>query len=164
MSINSNVVFHRLPSPATSFHKFIEPTYMDQISIKTPNPKCRLYWRLIDFIDWRFSHSCWYFRPLLWTSAPLSFSLVHLPPPPLPCVNKNRGTCIHTVCNRGWDRETQIDKHLPPSTLSFKKSRHLGFGVFIDIWSMVFTLRPSIRVPPPSLILAEHLVCSRDVR
>jgi hypothetical protein len=99
VSINSNVVFHRLPSPATSFHKCIEPKYMDQISIKTPNPKCRLYWRFIDFIDWRYSHSCWYFRPLLWTSAPLSFWLVHLPPSPLPCVNKNRGTCIHTVCN-----------------------------------------------------------------
>jgi hypothetical protein len=56
MSINSTVVFHRLPSPAsTSFHKFIEPTHMDQISIKTSNPKLRLYWRLIDFIDWRYS-------------------------------------------------------------------------------------------------------------
>jgi hypothetical protein len=28
---------------------------MDQISIKTPNPKCRLYWCLIEFIDWRYS-------------------------------------------------------------------------------------------------------------
>jgi hypothetical protein len=31
------------------------------------------------------------------------------------------------------------DKHLPPSTFKgqlFKKSRQLGFGVFIDIWSM----------------------------
>jgi hypothetical protein len=25
-------------------------------------------------------------------------------------------------------------RHLPPS--SFKKSRHLGFGVFLDIWSI----------------------------
>jgi hypothetical protein len=32
--------------------------------MKTPNPKCRLYWCLIEFIDWRFSQSCWYFRPL----------------------------------------------------------------------------------------------------
>jgi hypothetical protein len=24
----------------------------DQITIKTPNPKCRLYWFLIEFIDW----------------------------------------------------------------------------------------------------------------
>jgi hypothetical protein len=28
-------------------------TYMDEITIKTPNPKCRLYLFLIDFIDWR---------------------------------------------------------------------------------------------------------------
>jgi hypothetical protein len=27
---------------------------MDQISIKTPNPKYRLYWCLIEFIDWRY--------------------------------------------------------------------------------------------------------------
>ncbi len=40
------------------------PVSMDQIAIKTPNPKCRLYWCLIDFIDWRQSQSCWYFRPL----------------------------------------------------------------------------------------------------
>jgi hypothetical protein len=36
-------------------------TTMDQISIKTPNPKCRLYWCLIECIDWRYSQSCWYF-------------------------------------------------------------------------------------------------------
>jgi hypothetical protein len=38
---------------------------MDQITIKTPNPKCRLYWCLIEFMDWRYSQSCWYFRPAL---------------------------------------------------------------------------------------------------
>ncbi len=36
---------------------------MDEGTIKTQNPKCRLYWCL-----------------LLWTSAPLTFSLVHLTP------------------------------------------------------------------------------------
>ncbi len=50
---------------------------MDQITVKTPNPECR-YWYLIEFMDWRYSQSCWYSRPLLWTSAPLTFSLVHL--------------------------------------------------------------------------------------
>jgi hypothetical protein len=40
-------------------------TSMDQITIKTPDPKCRLYCCLIEFIDWRYSQSCWYFRPLL---------------------------------------------------------------------------------------------------
>ncbi len=43
---------------------------MDQISIKTPKPKCCLYWCLIEFTDWRYSRSCLYFRPLLWTCAP----------------------------------------------------------------------------------------------
>ncbi len=28
---------------------------VEQISMKTPNPKCRLYWCLIEFIDWRYS-------------------------------------------------------------------------------------------------------------
>ncbi len=77
---------------------------MDQVSIKTPNPKCRLYWCLIEFIDWRYSQSCWYFRPLLWTITPLTCSLVHLPllPPP-PSLWRSTGdrTCVHTVCNRG---------------------------------------------------------------
>jgi hypothetical protein len=38
---------------------------MDQITIKAPNPQCRLYWCLTEFIDWRYGQSCWYFRPLL---------------------------------------------------------------------------------------------------
>jgi hypothetical protein len=36
---------------------------MDEGTIKTPFPKCRLYWCLIEFIDWRHSQSCWYFDP-----------------------------------------------------------------------------------------------------
>jgi hypothetical protein len=34
---------------------------MNQVTIKTPNAKCRLYWCLIEFIDWRYKH---YFSPL----------------------------------------------------------------------------------------------------
>ncbi len=78
---------------------------MDQITIKTPNPKCRLYWCLTEFVDWRYSQLCWYFRPLLWTSAPLIFSLVHLlPPPPFP-VWISTVVCIYTVCNGGGGGE-----------------------------------------------------------
>jgi hypothetical protein len=47
------------------------PVCMDQGTIETQNPKCRLYWCLIEFIDWRYSQSCWYFRPLLCTVATL---------------------------------------------------------------------------------------------
>ncbi len=37
-------------------------------------------------------------RPLSLTSAPLTFSLIHLlPPPPLPCVNKYRGMYLYSV-------------------------------------------------------------------
>jgi hypothetical protein len=39
-------------------------SHIDHITIKTPNPICRLYWCLLEFIDWRYSQSCWYFRPL----------------------------------------------------------------------------------------------------
>jgi hypothetical protein len=35
---------------------------------------------LLKFIDWRYSQSCWYFRPV----ATLTFSLVSSPPPPFP--------------------------------------------------------------------------------
>ncbi len=31
----------------------------------------RLYWSLIEFIDWRYNQSCWYFDPALWTIAPV---------------------------------------------------------------------------------------------
>jgi hypothetical protein len=41
------------------------PLRHGQITIKTPDPKCRLYWCLMEFIDWRYSQKCWYFRPLL---------------------------------------------------------------------------------------------------
>ncbi len=70
---------------------------MHQITIRTPNLKCRLYWCLIEFIGWRYRQSCRYFRPLLCTSAS-NFLTGSLPPsPPSLCMNKYRGT----VCNGG---------------------------------------------------------------
>jgi hypothetical protein len=86
--------------------------FIDQIFIKTPNPKCRLNWCLIEFIDWRYNQTCWYFRSLLWTSAPLTW-FNYLPPPP-PCGNKYRGTI--TVWQGGGAPPT--DKHLPSSTFT----------------------------------------------
>ncbi len=62
---------------------------MDQISRKTPNPKCRLYWRLIEFID-----------ILVFSALPVWISL---------------GVRVHTVCNRGGDGWPETDKHMPPS-------------------------------------------------
>jgi hypothetical protein len=47
------------------FHKAcfdeITGTFMDKGIIKTANPKCRLYWCLIELMDWRYSQSCGYF-------------------------------------------------------------------------------------------------------
>jgi hypothetical protein len=88
---------------------------MDQISIKTPNPECRLYWCLMKLIDWRYSQSCWYFRPLFWTSAPLTFSRFDLP---LPCMSKHRGMYLHSVYQRGGG--LRQNKHLPPNPYTGK--------------------------------------------
>ncbi len=53
------------PLPQANLNLAFIYRLIDQITIKTPDPKCRLYWCLIEFIDWRYSQSCWYFRPLL---------------------------------------------------------------------------------------------------
>ncbi len=51
---------------AEAFQLEIYGMSMDQITIQRHlTLKCRLYWCLIEFIDWRYSQSCWYFRPLL---------------------------------------------------------------------------------------------------
>jgi hypothetical protein len=47
---------------------------------------------LSEFIDWRYSQSCWYFRPSFLTCC-LWFN--YTPPSPLPCVKVQY---IQTVC------------------------------------------------------------------
>ncbi len=54
-------------------------TPMDQIFIKTPNPKCRPYWCLIEFIAGDTVSHVGIFRPALWSIAPLTFFLVSSP-------------------------------------------------------------------------------------
>jgi hypothetical protein len=68
-----------------------------QITIEITNPKCRLYWCLIEFIDWRYSQSCWYFRTLL--KRPSTFSPVHSPLTSL--CEKVQFYTLYTVCNEG---------------------------------------------------------------
>ncbi len=63
---------------------------MDQISTKTTNPKCRLYWCLIEFIDKRYNQSG--------ISDPSCELAPLFPPPPPPCVNKYRG--LHSYRSR----------------------------------------------------------------
>ncbi len=93
---------------------------MDEWTVKTPNPICRLFFKiylltdiaalcLTDFIDWRYIHSLfgifdpacellppWTKELYLCTVAPLS-SL--WPPPPLPKLNVQY---IQTLCVWGW--------------------------------------------------------------
>ncbi len=65
---------------------------------KTPNPKCRLYWCLI---VWRYSQSWYYFRPALWSIAPLTFFLISSPPSPLACVDEYTVLYTRIQCVRG---------------------------------------------------------------
>ncbi len=51
---------------------------------------------LIEFIDRGYSQSFWYFRPLLWTSATLTFSWVYSPLPYFP-VWISTEICIYKV-------------------------------------------------------------------
>jgi hypothetical protein len=61
---------------------------------------------------------------------------------------QNLQNCFTTPNKNLGGEWPQIDKHLPPSTLlvNFLKSRHLGFGVFIDIWSMLSALYSHITI------------------
>ncbi len=66
---------------------------MDQITIKTPNPSFRLYWCLIEFIDWRYSQSFGVFDPS-YKLAPL---YLLSPPAPLLGMNKYSGMHLYSV-------------------------------------------------------------------
>ncbi len=58
--------FHSSNFQAPIYHnedavKILKAHTMDYKTIKKPNPKCRLNWCLLEFIDWRYSQSCWFF-------------------------------------------------------------------------------------------------------
>ncbi len=100
-----NVVNRRDQSGCSVYTEFSFSRVFSKPPTHGPNnykgTKSRLYWCLIEVIDWRYSQSYRYFRPLLWTSAPLTFSLtstVDLPPLP---VWISTGVCIYTVWNGG---------------------------------------------------------------
>jgi hypothetical protein len=122
-------------------------TPMDQISIKTPNLKCRLYWCLKSLLTGdTVNHVGIY---------PLTFSLVHLPPllpfPPLPCVNKYRGTCIQLFmqCVGGGGIGGLRQKntcHQVPLLVIFKKSRYRVWCLYSYL---VHEYPPPPSPPPP---------------
>ncbi len=58
--------------------------------------KCRLYWCLIEFIDWRYSQSCWYFLPSFVNYCPSN--LLSGSPPPFP---KSKYKIYRKEC--GWE-------------------------------------------------------------
>ncbi len=72
------------------------PCTMDQITLKTPNHKCRLYWCLIEFRDWRYSQSCWFFFRSSCELAP--FYLLSSSPP-LPPFDVWISTGLYSIQN-----------------------------------------------------------------
>jgi hypothetical protein len=71
---------------------------MDQITIKTPNPKCRLYWCFIEFIDLEIQSVMLVFSTPLVNQRP-SYLLTGSPPllPPSLCT----GVCIYKCVTGG---------------------------------------------------------------
>ncbi len=97
------------------------------------------------------------FNPTLWTVAPLTFSLVHLPPPPSLCQTIQTVQTRQCVTGRGWgcwvlleticcifrfrtykmarlpqtkneeERGPQTDKHLPQNTFTNKHFKWRNF-------------------------------------
>ncbi len=139
---------------ALRFPQFREsPRVKDQITIKTPNTKCLLYWCLIEFIDWRYSQSHdWYFRPLMWTSAPLAFSMVHLPPPPFSVwisrsiFKKSRHLGLESISY--LVHAQGAGPRFKPETLSYATPKKPSpFLTFCRIWVLTSTLYS----PPPFL-------------
>ncbi len=57
--------------------------------------KCRPYLCLKEFIDWRYSQSCWYFRTSFVNYCPSNLLSCSPPPPPPP---KVKVQYIQTVC------------------------------------------------------------------
>ncbi len=92
---------------------------------------------LSEFIDWKYSQSCWYFRPSFVNCSPLTFSLVQLSPPPspLPSVNSYtvytysiqcvRGGCYGVLGQRNTSRKVPLQvnffrwRHFPLPSMSF---------------------------------------------
>ncbi len=69
------------------------------INYKDTKTKCRLYCCFLEFITWRYSQSCWYFRPSLMNYC-TSNLLFGSPPPSLP-LSKIKVQYIKTVF--GWE-------------------------------------------------------------
>jgi hypothetical protein len=85
----------------------------------------------------------------------LTGSPTSLPPPCPP-------PCIHTMCNGGgggggriWGLRLISTKYLYWSI--FKQSRLLGFGVFIDIWSICYSMHRGVAAAYTAILLRTML-------
>jgi hypothetical protein len=81
------------------------------INCKDAKTKCRLYWRLIEFIDWRFSQSCWYLRPSF-VSYCLSNLLSGSPAPPPPFLKSKYSMYRQCVAGSGWGVLSCVENHI----------------------------------------------------
>ncbi len=111
---------------------------------KNTKTKCRLYWCLKELVDWRYSQSCWYFRPsprfVNYCPPPFSNLLSGqlYPPPPPPSLCEYSISILYTriQCSRGGEygvmggqgASRQI-KHLPQSPFTGKVFYITTFGV-----------------------------------
>ncbi len=93
---------------------------------------------LSEFIDWRFSQSCWYFRPSFVNCCPSNLLSRSIPPPPS-CVSKYT-LYMYTLCVGGGGGVCgpQADKHMPqrPFTCQFFQKMTFCYGVFMVNYSM----------------------------
>ncbi len=67
--------------------------HLKKLTVKVLCGRC-----LLEFVDWRYSQSCWYFRPSFVNYCPSNLLSGSLPPPLHPCVKVQ---CIKTVS--GWE-------------------------------------------------------------
>jgi hypothetical protein len=83
------------------------------INYKDTKTKCRLYRCFIEFIDWRYSQSCWYFRPSFLNYCPSNLLSGSPPPPlPLPKVKVQYIQFRQCVAGRGWGVLSCVEDHI----------------------------------------------------
>ncbi len=96
---------------------------MDLLTIKTPKQNviikkftCKGTWRQVLIRVYRQETQSvmldfWYFDPALWTIAPLTFSLIHLPPSPFPVSKYMYTVYRQCVSGRRWGVLSCVGDH-----------------------------------------------------
>ncbi len=132
-----NPVFYHFSSHRMWYQFYTDACHYELINYKDTKTKCRLYWCLIEFMDWRYSQSsqaCWYFQPSFMnycTSNLLSGSSPSFPPFPKTIFCRSLTLCFWpdsepTKSRRGGGPQTDI--HLPQSPFTGHFSISLIFA------------------------------------